>query len=74
MTIHPRTRLFQKPTNSPTSSGVPMDATRADVEFTAQVCAVAIEEGATLVRVGRAIFGEMIKDRVDDVLKKLEDE
>ena len=29
----------------------PMDATRADVEFTAEVCRVAIEEGATTVNI-----------------------
>ncbi len=29
----------------------PMDATRADVEFTAEVCAIAVEEGATVVNV-----------------------
>jgi len=29
----------------------PMDATRADLDFTAQVCAVAIEEGATVVNI-----------------------
>jgi 2-isopropylmalate synthase len=29
----------------------PMDATRADVEFTAEVCAVAIEEGATTINI-----------------------
>ena len=29
----------------------PMDATRADVEFTAQVCAIAIEEGATTINI-----------------------
>jgi 2-isopropylmalate synthase len=29
----------------------PMDATRADVEFTAEVCAVAVEEGATVVNI-----------------------
>ena len=29
----------------------PMDATRADVEFTAAVCAIAVEEGATVVNV-----------------------
>src|SRR3989440_6252883 len=29
----------------------PMDATRADVEFTAEVCAIAIEEGATTINV-----------------------
>ncbi|MCX6394540.1 MAG: 2-isopropylmalate synthase [Solirubrobacterales bacterium] len=29
----------------------PMDATRANVDFTAQVCAVAIEEGATTINV-----------------------
>src|SRR5881409_4350618 len=29
----------------------PMDATRADVEFTAEVCAIAIDEGATVVNI-----------------------
>src|SRR3954452_21248072 len=29
----------------------PMDATRADLEFTAEVCAIAIEEGATVVNI-----------------------
>jgi 2-isopropylmalate synthase len=29
----------------------PMDATRADVEFTAEVCAIAVEEGATVVNI-----------------------
>src|SRR5215203_7231903 len=29
----------------------PMDATRADVEFTAEVCGVAVEEGATVVNI-----------------------
>src|SRR4051795_11421040 len=29
----------------------PMDATRADVEFTAEVCAIALEEGATTINV-----------------------
>src|SRR5438093_8372608 len=29
----------------------PMDATRADVEFTAEVCAIAVEEGATVVHI-----------------------
>ena len=29
----------------------PMDATRADIEFTAEVCAVAVEEGATVVNI-----------------------
>jgi 2-isopropylmalate synthase len=29
----------------------PMDATRADVEFTAEVCAIAIEEGATTINI-----------------------
>ena len=28
-----------------------MDATRADVEFTAEVCAIAVEEGATVVNI-----------------------
>ncbi|MCO5316187.1 MAG: 2-isopropylmalate synthase [Solirubrobacterales bacterium] len=29
----------------------PMDATRSDVEFTAEVCAIAVEEGATVVNI-----------------------
>src|SRR6187431_3648528 len=29
----------------------PMDATRADVEFTAEVCAIAVEEGASVVNI-----------------------
>jgi 2-isopropylmalate synthase len=29
----------------------PMDATRADVEFTAEICAIAVEEGATVVNI-----------------------
>jgi 2-isopropylmalate synthase len=29
----------------------PMDATRADVEFTAEVCAIAVEEGAAVVNI-----------------------
>ncbi len=29
----------------------PMDATRADIEFTAEVCAIAVEEGATVVNI-----------------------
>src|SRR5919197_1782891 len=29
----------------------PMDATRADVDFTAEVCAIAVEEGATTVNI-----------------------
>jgi len=29
----------------------PMDATRADIEFTAEVCAIAVDEGATVVNI-----------------------
>ena len=29
----------------------PMDATRADVEFTAEVCAIAVAEGATVINI-----------------------
>ncbi len=28
-----------------------MDATRADIEFTAEVCAIAVEEGATVINI-----------------------
>src|SRR5947207_1938382 len=37
----------------------PMDATRADVEFTAEVCAIAVDEGATTV---------IIPDNVGDTM------
>jgi 2-isopropylmalate synthase len=33
----------------------PMDATRADVEFTGEVCAIAIEEGATVINVADTV-------------------
>ena len=36
---------------STTSSSRPMDATRADVDYTAEVCAVAIAEGATTINI-----------------------
>jgi 2-isopropylmalate synthase len=29
----------------------PMDATRADIDFTAEVCAIAVEEGATVINI-----------------------
>jgi 2-isopropylmalate synthase len=29
----------------------PMDATRADIEFTAEVCAIAVQEGATVINI-----------------------
>jgi 2-isopropylmalate synthase len=33
----------------------PMDATRADIEFTAEVCAIAIEEGATVINIADTV-------------------
>jgi 2-isopropylmalate synthase len=33
----------------------PMDATRADIEFTAEVCAIAVEEGATVVNIADTV-------------------
>src|SRR5882724_813856 len=33
----------------------PMDATRADVDFTAEVCAIAVEEGATVVNIADTV-------------------
>src|SRR4051794_2734417 len=33
----------------------PMDATRADIEFTAEVCAIAVEEGATTVNIADTV-------------------
>jgi 2-isopropylmalate synthase len=51
----------------------PMDATRADVEFTAEVCAIAVEEGATVVNIPDTVgyttpeeFGRLIKGIVDN--------
>jgi 2-isopropylmalate synthase len=33
----------------------PMDATRADVEYTAEVCAIAVEEGATTINIADTV-------------------
>jgi 2-isopropylmalate synthase len=33
----------------------PMDATRADIEFTAEVCAIAVEEGATVISIADTV-------------------
>src|SRR3954470_11732620 len=33
----------------------PMDATRAEIEFTAEVCAIAIEEGATTINIADTV-------------------
>src|SRR5213596_1764858 len=33
----------------------PMDATRAEIEFTAEVCAIAVEEGATVINIADTV-------------------
>jgi 2-isopropylmalate synthase len=33
----------------------PMDATRADIEFTAEVCAIAVEEGASVINIADTV-------------------
>src|SRR5256885_15753047 len=48
----------------------PMDATRADVEFTAEVCAIAIEEGATVINIPDTV-GYTMPQEFDDFLRRL---
>src|SRR5438270_5194796 len=48
----------------------PMDATRADVEFTAEVCAIAIEEGATVINVPDTV-GYTMPQEFDAFLRRL---
>src|SRR5438874_422350 len=48
----------------------PMDATRADVEFTAEVCQVAIEEGATTINIPDTV-GYTMPHEYTDYLKRL---
>ena len=48
----------------------PMDATRADVEFTAEVCAVALEEGATTINVPDTV-GYAMPDEYAALLARL---
>src|SRR5437867_7677496 len=48
----------------------PMDATRADVEFTAEVCAIAIEEGATVINIPDTV-GYTMPQEFDAYLRRL---
>jgi 2-isopropylmalate synthase len=48
----------------------PMDATRAEVEFTAEVCAVAIEEGATTINIPDTV-GYTMPDEYTAYLNRL---
>src|SRR5947209_6154207 len=48
----------------------PMDATRADVEFTAEVCQIAIEEGATTINIPDTV-GYAIPHEFTAYLQKL---
>jgi 2-isopropylmalate synthase len=48
----------------------PMDATRADVEFTAEVCAIAVAEGATTVNIADTV-GYTMPDEFTAYLERL---
>ncbi len=48
----------------------PMDATRADIEFTAEVCSVAIEEGASTINIPDTV-GYTMPDEYTAYLKRL---
>ena len=48
----------------------PMDATRADVEFTAEVCAIAVEEGAGVVNIPDTV-GYATPDEYTAYLRRL---
>src|SRR5213080_2973195 len=48
----------------------PMDATRADLEFTAEVCAIAIEEGATVINIPDTV-GYTMPQEFDAYLRRL---
>src|SRR6187431_2046333 len=48
----------------------PMDATRADVEFTAEVCAIAVEEGATTINIPDTV-GYTTPEEYADYFKRL---
>jgi 2-isopropylmalate synthase len=49
----------------------PMDATRADIEYTAEVCAVAIEEGATVINIPDTV-GYAVPQEMYDYVKQLQ--
>jgi 2-isopropylmalate synthase len=48
----------------------PMDATRAELEFTAEVCQIAIDEGATTINVPDTV-GYTMPQEFDDYLRRL---
>src|SRR2546429_8042252 len=48
----------------------PMDATRADVEYTAEVCAIALEEGATTINIPDTV-GYTMPDEYTAYLRRL---
>jgi 2-isopropylmalate synthase len=48
----------------------PMDATRADIEFTAEVCAIAVEEGATVVNIADTV-GYTTPEEYTDYFRRL---
>jgi 2-isopropylmalate synthase len=48
----------------------PMDATRADVEYTAEVCAIALEEGATTINIPDTV-GYTMPDEYTTYLQRL---
>jgi 2-isopropylmalate synthase len=48
----------------------PMDATRADIEFTAEVCAIAVEEGATVVNIPDTV-GYTTPEEYTDYFRRL---
>ncbi len=50
----------------------PMDATRADVEFTAEVCQIAIDEGATTINIPDTV-GYTMPNEFADYLQRLYD-
>ncbi|MGN6586039.1 MAG: 2-isopropylmalate synthase, partial [Solirubrobacterales bacterium] len=50
----------------------PMDATRADIEFTAEVCAIAVEEGATTVNIPDTV-GYTTPEEYADYFRQLYD-
>jgi 2-isopropylmalate synthase len=50
----------------------PMDATRADIEFTAEVCAIAVEEGATVVNIPDTV-GYTTPEEYADYFRRLYD-
>ncbi|HET7053014.1 MAG TPA: 2-isopropylmalate synthase [Solirubrobacterales bacterium] len=48
----------------------PMDATRADIEFTAEVCAIAVEEGATVINIPDTV-GYTTPEEYTDYFRRL---